>query len=398
MSKKQVMAEIIRHTSLSDGIFDMTLKAEEIAKEAKAGQFISVYLNNKSKILPRPISICGIDKEAGTLRIVYRTVGDGTKELSDYKEGEMVKILGPLGNGFTQKDKKAILIGGGIGIPPMLELMKQLDCDKTAVLGYRDSDMFLKDEFEAVGDVVISTEDGSFGTKGNVIDAIKEQGVEGSIIYACGPTPMLRGIKAYAEEMGIEVTATAKDGREVIQEVRKDKPDVILMDVRMPEMDGVQCTQIIKEQYPDVKIIILTTFDDDEYVYNALKHGASGYLLKGISMDELEKAINTVHSGGAMINPEVATKVVDFFSEMAQSNYDTSIHAQNVEEITDAEWEIIKLVGRGMSNKEISTELSLSEGTVRNYLSTILSKLDLRDRTQLAIWEVQSGSAKYGRR
>ena len=86
----------------------------------------------------------------------------------------------------------------------MLELMKQLDCDKTAVLGYRDSDMFLKDEFEAVGDVVISTEDGSFGTKGNVIDAIKEQGVEGSIIYACGPTPMLRGIKAYAEEMGIE--------------------------------------------------------------------------------------------------------------------------------------------------------------------------------------------------
>ena len=89
---------------------------------------------------------------------------------------------------------------------------------------------------------------------------------------------------------GIEVTATAKDGREVIQEVRKDKPDVILMDVRMPEMDGVQCTQIIKEQYPDVKIIILTTFDDDEYVYNALKHGASGYLLKGISMDELEKS------------------------------------------------------------------------------------------------------------
>ena len=211
MSKKQVMAEIIRHTSLSDGIFDMTLKAEEIAKEAKAGQFISVYLNNKSKILPRPISICGIDKEAGTLRIVYRTVGDGTKELSDYKEGEMVKILGPLGNGFTQKDKKAILIGGGIGIPPMLELMKQLDCDKTAVLGYRDSDMFLKDEFEAVGDVVISTEDGSFGTKGNVIDAIKEQGVEGSIIYACGPTPMLRGIKAYAEEMGIEAQISMEE-------------------------------------------------------------------------------------------------------------------------------------------------------------------------------------------
>ena len=110
---------------------------------------------------------------------------------------------------------------------------------------------------------------------------------------------------------GIEVTATAKDGREVIQEVRKDKPDVILMDVRMPEMDGVQCTQIIKEQYPDVKIIILTTFDDDEYVYNALKHGASGYLLKGISMDELEKRSIQYIAAGPMINPEVATKVVD---------------------------------------------------------------------------------------
>ena len=129
------------------------------------------------------------------------------------------------------------------------------------------------------------------------------------------------------------------------------------------KMDGVQCTQIIKRTISRCQDhLFLTTFDDDEYVYNALKHGASGYLLKGISMDELEKAIKTVHSGGAMINPEVATKVVDFFSEMAQSNYDTSIHAQNVEEITEAEWEIIKLVGRGLSNKEISAELSLSEG------------------------------------
>ena len=211
MSKKQVMAEIIRHTSLSDGIFDMTLKAEEIAKEAKAGQFISVYLNNKSKILPRPISICGIDKEAGTLRIVYRTVGDGTKELSDYKEGEMVKILGPLGNGFTQKDKKAILIGGGIGIPPMLELMKQLDCDKIAVLGYRDSDMFLKDEFEAVCDVKVATEDGSQGAKGTVIDAIEKYGVEGKVIYACGPMPMLKALAVYAEEHGMEAQISLEE-------------------------------------------------------------------------------------------------------------------------------------------------------------------------------------------
>ena len=196
----------------------------------------------------------------------------------------------------------------------------------------------------------------------------------------------------------IEVIGTAKDGREVINLVRKEKPDVILMDVRMPEMDGVQCTKIIKDQYPQIKIIILTTFDDDEFVFSALKHGASGYLLKGISMDELEQSIHTVHAGGAMINPDVATKVVDFFSEMAQSNYDVMIQPENISDITDAEWDIIKLVGRGMSNKEIAQHLKLSEGTVRNYLSTILSKLNLRDRTQLAIWEVQTGSAKYRRK
>lgn len=121
-------------------------------------------------------------------------------------------------------------------------------------------------------------------------------------------------------------------------------------------------------------------------------------MLKGISMDELDKAIHTVYKGGAMINPEIATKVVEQFSEMAQSNYDIMIEAQNVEDITEAEWDIIKLVGWGLSNREIADKVMLSEGTVRNYISTILSKLNLRDRTQLAIWEVQSGSAKYRRK
>ena len=196
----------------------------------------------------------------------------------------------------------------------------------------------------------------------------------------------------------ISVIGTAGNGNEVIRLVQKEKPDVILMDVRMPEMDGVQCTRMIKERYPQIKIIILTTFDDDEFVFSALKYGASGYLLKGISMDELETAIRTVYQGGAMINPGIASKVVELFSEMAQSNYDIMIEAENVDELTDGEWEIIKLIGRGMSNKEIAKAISLSEGTVRNYLSSILNKLNLRDRTQLAIWEVQSGSAKYRRK
>lgn len=189
---------------------------------------------------------------------------------------------------------------------------------------------------------------------------------------------------------GIEVTGTAKDGREVIRCIRKEKPDVILMDVRMPEMDGVQCTEIIKENYPQIKIIILTTFDD-EFVFSALKHGASGYLLKGISMDDLEEAIKTVVQGGSMINPDVATKVVELFSKMAQSNFDMMIDAKNVEDLNETERKVTHLVGCGMSNKEISGKLSLSEGTIRNYLSSILNKLDLRDRTQLAIWEVQNG-------
>ncbi len=194
---------------------------------------------------------------------------------------------------------------------------------------------------------------------------------------------------------GIEVTDVATDGLEVIRCVRKQKPDVILMDIRMPKMDGVQCTKIIKENYPQIKIIILTTFDDDEYVYNALKYGASGYLLKGVSMDELENAVRTVYSGRAMINPDIAAKVLTLFSRMARADYTIQVGKKGVEELTKTEWKIIEQVGTGAANKEIAETLKLSDGTVRNYLSAILNKLELRDRTQLAIWAVQTNAAFY---
>ena len=189
----------------------------------------------------------------------------------------------------------------------------------------------------------------------------------------------------------IEVTDAVSDGLEVIRSVRENKPDIILLDIRMPRLDGVSCTKIIKEGYPDIKIIILTTFDDDEYVFNALKYGASGYLLKGISMDSLVEAINTVYQGQAMINPDIASKVLKFFSKLAVNNETIHVPVENIKMITKNEWTIIKEVSKGKSNKEIARDLSFSEGTVRNYLSNILDKLELRDRTQLAIWAISRG-------
>ena len=150
-------------------------------------------------------------REEGSLRLVYRIAGAGTREFSALKEGDWLEVLGPLGNGFPMEEmegKHAFLIGGGIGIPPMLQLAKELSArygrdQVTAVLGYRDDKLFLKEEFEPWANVAVATEDGSVGTKGNVLDAIRGQGLKGEIVYACGPTPMLRALKGYGEEMKI---------------------------------------------------------------------------------------------------------------------------------------------------------------------------------------------------
>lgn len=213
MRQKEI-AKVVSQECIGTGVYSMVIKTEA-AKEAVAGQFVSVYCKGKDKLLPRPISICQINKDEGTLRIVYRVVGGGTEEMSTYKSGDDIALIGPLGNGFMQREgKKAILIGGGIGIPPMVGLAETLNemAKKNGlnpkeyvqvVAGYRD-ELFLTEELENSGNLHIATEDGSVGTKGTVIDAINEQAVAGDVIYACGPTPMLKAIKEYALEKDIE--------------------------------------------------------------------------------------------------------------------------------------------------------------------------------------------------
>lgn len=208
MAKIPCMAKVTAVTPLAEGIYSMWLLAPEIAAQAVPGQFISLYCKNKDTLLPRPISLCEINHSEGMLRIVFRVVGTGTREFSQMNPGEDIRIVGPLGNGFPvsecPKGKKAVLVGGGIGIPPLLQLSKEIEGAVTVVVGYRDADTFLLKELESAADrVVIATEDGSVGTKGNVIDAIQNEKISGDVIYSCGPAPMLRGVKEWGLQQQI---------------------------------------------------------------------------------------------------------------------------------------------------------------------------------------------------
>lgn len=212
--KQKVTSKVISQKEIAPAIFDLWLETE-LAMDAKAGQFIGVFPKDKSTLLPRPISICKVREDGKALRIVYRIAGQGTREFSHLKEGDEVQILGPLGNGFPVAEgigKRIFLMGGGIGIPPMVELAKELKKlageknDNTVIqtiVGYRDEETFLSEELSKYGEVYIATEDGSVGTKGNVMTAVREQELSADIIFACGPMPMLRAIKSYAQECGI---------------------------------------------------------------------------------------------------------------------------------------------------------------------------------------------------
>lgn len=196
MSQKQIAAQI----------YDLWLETE-LANDAHAGQFAAVYPHNAATLLPRPISICEVDSDRSRLRLVYRVAGKGTAEFAACRAGDTLDVLGVLGNGFPVEKavgRKVFLMGGGIGIPPMLQLAKELEAEKHILLGYRERDLFLQEDLGKYGQVHIATEDGSVGVQGNVMDIIRVNALQADMIMACGPMPMLRAIKQYAEERGID--------------------------------------------------------------------------------------------------------------------------------------------------------------------------------------------------
>jgi DNA-binding NarL/FixJ family response regulator len=195
---------------------------------------------------------------------------------------------------------------------------------------------------------------------------------------------MREGLRVLLElERDLDVVGEAADGESAVHAYAAHQPDVVLMDIRMPGMDGVEATWRLRQQWPQARVIILTTFDDDEYVFEGLRAGALGYLLKDVSGADLAEAVRTVARGGALIEPSVARKVVAEFARLAPP-------ARPGEEglpepLTEREREVLRLLAEGLTNRQIAAQLFLAEGTVKNYVTSILQKLSVRDRTQAAV-------------
>lgn len=201
---------------------------------------------------------------------------------------------------------------------------------------------------------------------------------------------LVEGLKLIlGKEEDFVICGTANNGKSAYEACQWNTPDLVLMDMKMPGINGVDATAMIKKDFPQIKILVLTTFNDDEYIYEALKHGASGYLLKDTSPAEIAAAIRTVYQGGALIQSEVAIKVLDKFSELAKGKKEKKADPR-AELLTERETDVCRLIAEGKNNQEIANELYLSEGTVKNHITKILIKLDLRDRTQLAVFTIKN--------
>ena len=190
---------------------------------------------------------------------------------------------------------------------------------------------------------------------------------------------------------GISVIGTAVDGNQAVQKALELKPEVVLMDVRMPVMDGISATRQIKQTMPDCQVLMLSTFDDDEYIIKALQAGAGGYLLKDIPAEDLAQAVRLVHAGIYQLAPSVAGKLVGQLGDPVQRKRAGSEYDSAVGDLTDRELDVLRLIATGATNREIAEELVVSEGTVKNHVSSILSRLGLRDRIQAAIYAHEHG-------
>jgi DNA-binding NarL/FixJ family response regulator len=190
-----------------------------------------------------------------------------------------------------------------------------------------------------------------------------------------------QGLAALLElEEDLTIVAQASNGNEAIAQAVATQPDVILMDIRMPICDGVTATAAIHQQFPWMRILVLTTFDEDEYIWQSLQAGASGYLLKSTPSGQLATAIRTLHQGHSQLGPTIASKV------FAQINQPTTVAIDSDYRFSDRESEILALLGKGLNNREIAQQLYLTEGTVKNHISRILAEMGMRDRTQVALW------------
>lgn len=186
-------------------------------------------------------------------------------------------------------------------------------------------------------------------------------------------------------EEDFDITGVCHNGQEALDFCRQARPDIVLMDARMPVINGIAATKEISRLFPDIKVLILTTFNEDELIFEGIRNGARGFLLKDMQPDELCKNIRAVHAGGACLHPDVTLKVLERISNRGAETAFDNLSGNGFEQLTNREKEVLRLICRGLSNTEISSALCIVEGTVKNHVSNLLSKLGARDRTQLAI-------------